>query len=773
MNFFRRLLLLLFSLVISACLTKQSENSNRHQFDPRIPGGRIGGDREIEAVEDLEADTTTLGSIKLTWKLPSLYFSLPYKIAIYRKEGTAEFTLPSPANAYNSANLFKVKELNQSDCEQGNCSSWINGAGGDNPIVKKGITYRYWVFVSLNDSWSNGPEVRIKAAQGSVSLKVPSVDKFWENNKFNFGLKPNPPTTISPSGQSVTTFDMRISQESCAIRDSISGCNSVSGCEWDSLLSTCNRSSTIGSPKGDIAFGFGGGIAYIADTDNNRVVVYVKELAIACEQYREDAAIYQACLFTSQGGPYTSKNILGQPDRYKNWPCLPVCKTISLKSSCEAISGCAWSTNSGGSCSSIMPLDSCMTRPSGIFISEDKLFVSDSGNNRILVWDHIVGDPVRNDAGGCDPDISPLSSKEPDCSPSMQIGKKSLTDFANYNIATDGSKILKNPTGIVEKDGDLFISDTGHHRIVKVSQFANNQRFSCSEDNWNTSLCKFSAVLGQPSFEVSKTFNDFSIEDSGHKLACANLSNPRPGGALPSGSEAECIASSLGCSWSPLATPVRGVCSYGQSIFDESDIGSLLSPGSENLLRRYFANPTTIKITSDNKLLVLANENYTKVSIVGNPIKLNSRILIFNENPLFGENNRCKVGLFETGACDANDVIGQLEFRRLVSLQNSSSKYIDVIYGLEDLSDFDVNGPIMVAVDTKNNFVHLWNNWIEGSPGHPADGRVENPLGRKNPISPIDLPNLLGITNVTINNTTSMIYISAPDNHKVYEIQAY
>jgi hypothetical protein len=775
------ILLLIFS---SGCIEVPKTGEPEHQFDPRIPGGRIGGTKIVLPVDGLTADTSQLERVKLQWEIPSLYHTLPYVVNIYRRTGNSSFILPNPGNEASGAELYKIKELRQTDCEDGHCKSWINGLGGDGTIVQ-GLSYQYWVYVFIDGVWSSESFVQVTSRVDETTLKIPTGTSFWENTKFNMGFAPISGFPSSPTGNSISTLNPKVSDEACILNFDQNSCSKRTGCSWNPILNECHQEPQIGRPKSDLEFGYNGGILYVADTDNNRVVVYIKNHVVACEPYKDDNELYQACMFSFSGGPYDAVNVLGQPNQYSTLPCKPECLQISNQASCGSTAGCSWNPRScgigqseldctlspAGSCSPIQPLNSCMTKPSAVYVSGGKLFVSDSGNDRVLMWDHIVGDPSRGDAGGCDPNITISIEKTPDCAATMQIGKKSLNDFSSYSLITDGSKILKNPTGLVEKNGDLYVADTGHHRVVKVSQFLDPQIFSCSEANWNTSKCKFSAVIGQPSFEVSKTFNDLVNEDDQKKISCSQLSNPSPNQGVP-GSEALCVAST-GCSWTPLVLPGQGTCAYSNSIFDQSDIGSLLSTQNENILRRYFANPTTLKITDDNKLLILSNENYTRPSVVGNPISLKSRILVFNIDPLAGDSPRCSLGSFSSGSCDADDVIGQLEFRRLISLQSSTSKYSDVFYGLEQVTDFDLVGNIMIAVDSKNNLVYLWNNWKNQIPGHPADDKIVDPEGRKNPLSSGNLPNLVDISAIEINKSSFMIYISDPSKSKVYEIQAF
>ena len=761
---------------VFACTNKATKQNGPYLFDPKVPGGSIGTTKVIDPLEKFSADTSVLNKIKLSWEVPPTYKTSNYKIAIFRKTGTGEINAPDPRLPYSNPDLFKVKEMSRNDCPNFSCSSWINGEQGDPSVVATGVTYNYWAYLLVSGEWSKPAFIRVKSKNNLVSFSFPDLSKFWEKIKFGFGLSENQPSQLSPSGVSVNTFSPATSDSRCLLNQTENSCGRSSGCEWvqQSGSGLCKKEGSIGNPKGRISFALGGAIAYIVDTDNNRVLVYTKEMALACEQYRSDAAIFQACLFSSQGGPFVPKNVLGQPNQYTNLPCATWCSSISSSNECSNSSGCNWdSTQPTGSCKSTMPLSSCMTKPTYAYVSDNKLFVSDSGNNRVLIWDHIVADPARRDAGGCDPNISPTSRKDEDCEPAMAVGKK-IEDNNVYSLSTSGHKILKNPTGLAEKNGDLFISDTGHHRIVKISQFQNPQKFSCL--NFNSELCAFRAVLGQPSLFVSKSFNDIVEENNNNKQVCALILSDHA-------CNQRHFQSGYKCEWVQLSTQGQGVCSYRDDIFNAGDIGSVLSEGNSKLLSRYFSNPTTIKITDDNALMVLSNENYTSTSVVGTPIKMNSRILFFNENPIGinlddetvqGTGELCSQGTFPSGSCDAHMVIGQSEFKKLVALQTQSSSYSDVPYGLESISDFDIIGDKLIAVDQKNNFVYLWNNWMgQTIQGFPYDGRVVNPMGRPNPNSTGNLPILKGLSSVAINKDSSMIYISDPENNRVYEIQGY
>jgi hypothetical protein len=102
--------------------------------------------------------------------------------------------------------------------------------------------------------------------------------------------------------------------------------------------------------------------------------------------------------------------------------------------------------------------------PQGVFSDGKGLYVADTVNNRILVWNNL---PASN---GVDADFA--------------IGQRDLTS----NVAGTDEKTLRGPTHVVVAFGSLFVSDTGNNRILV---------FSPAPTTFGASAA---AVLGQPTF---------------------------------------------------------------------------------------------------------------------------------------------------------------------------------------------------------------------------------------------------------------------------------
>lgn len=816
------------SLVFMAsCKSKNDSASKNYIFDPKIPGGKIGGTFVVSPIEELEADTSVPGQITLKWKISPLYTSLSYKIKIYRHRGSdPNWILPTPSASYSAADLYKIADFGQDSCPveistteppqythndsqiPGNCNTWTDKGDVPGFILNEDADYKYWVYIYLKETWSEGISLVANVPRGNASFVLPSATDFWNKKVWDIGQKPSvfqgaeyqsystlePKQTscknISNKSRSLNTL-LEFStnktscegmtgcswveyNKSCSKKNTQSSCNLDSECYWDTNTSSCTADiyqclpeNNIGNMKGKVAFAKDGAVMYVADTDNNRVVIYTKPGILACSQYKNDPVIYDACLFQFQGYPFQVSNIIGQPNQYSNSSCNVACQNKTTSSSCSNTAGCSWSQTSS-SCEPDFSYNRCLNKPNYVNVVGDQLIISDSGNNRIVVWDHLP-------TAGCDGEIISGQVNATDCDPKMQIGKKSFSDFNQYNFAIDGNMILNNPTGtFVDDNNNLYIADTGNHRVVKIDNFTDTQKFSCNEQNWGTQLCQFSGVLGQPSFFVRKTFDDFFKEDRSNQELCSLQSNPSPlNGGIPGG-QTSCESVSVGCTWVPSQIPSQGNCKLTNTIIDNVGIGNLISSSYEWLLKRYFANPTVVKISNTGQFIVSSNENFETVSTLGTPVYLKSRILVWNTNPLSGNNASCTVGAFSSGGCDANSVIGQYNFKTLVSLQGNQSKYSEVSYGLESVDDVDIYGKYMFAVDYVNNIVYLWDNWKTSEVlGNPPKYRVLNPLGAANPSTTTNYPYLKGISSISLDRTNLLIYVTDPNNFKIYEIRPF
>jgi hypothetical protein len=752
-------ILIILTLFNGACTQNAASTNPGYEFSPAVPGGSIGTATSALPVTDASADTSVFDQITLNWTVPAIYLPLDYRIRIYKYTGiSTSFTLPDPTQNYTSASLYLLADVQGNQYVDTNTTTVTN--------INPDTGYTYWIYIFVDNLWSPPVELTPTSQATSTSFAFPPAATFWQNIDWTFGYTPSGTSSLSPTGNTVTTLSP--------------------------------GTPSIGNQAGKTAFAYEGAVMYVADTENNRIVVYTEAEALACDQYT-DPTLYSACLYGAQGYPFTATNVLGQPNQYTTTPCTLGCGNNTTSTTCGNQTGCGWDSTSN-TCSPTFGLDQCLTRPTSVVVAGTSLFISDSGNNRIVVWEHL---PTT----GCDPDIVVDQTTTPDCTADYQIGKQSLTDETTYSLATAGNMALNNPSGVAfgNSQQDIYIADTNNNRVVQIQNFTGTS-FDCSPSNWGTSFCQFTGVLGQPTFFTSNSFNSFIANDNTNQETCLNQTT-----------QSAC-ATATGCYWTP--TQINGVCQELDTIINGTGIGNQINqtvwsnstctqlltqancnnppnnlenpppPGActwsgtacsatassnVNILKRYFANPTTIKITTDNQLLVEANENYSVISTTtGNPIELYSRIMVFNPNPLDASVTpaTCTPYSFTTGGCDATAVIGQQNFNTLVPLSSSSAKYSDTTYALQSLVDFDILGSLMIGVDSQNNSVYLWNNWsVSKAVGNPPDSTIANPNGAPNPSAATNLPILEGLGAVTIEPVMEEIYITDPVADIIYQVR--
>ena len=779
-------------MALTGCTkAKTPGDSTNFLFDPKVPGGSIGNTLVVGSVTNLTVDSTVTGQITLSWKIPSVYVPLPYTIRIYKNPGPLNQTLPDPTQLYTSAGLFKVAELPAASCPietshvagtlysfnstqiASNCTTWTETATTPTePSHVQGVlentTYSYSVFIYLKNTWGPAVTGSTTTPNGSAGFTLPPANKFWQQKAWDYGNAPFA-NSSSPAQKTQSYSTLEPKKSTCSLMVSPPTCSQLTGCEWDvdsSGVGACNNESFVGHMKGKTATAYDGAVLYVADTDNNRVVVYERTEALACVQYKNDPVTYQACQFNSQGVPFSAVNILGEPDQYSNSGCNVSCQAPAANATaaaCGAVSGCAWQTKTL-SCQPTFTYDQCLNKPNYITVDGNNLIITDSGNNRLVVWDHL---PIQ----GCDPNIIAGQTTQTDCNAKTYIGKTSFSDFNNYAVATYGRMSFSNPTGTTVLNGNIYVADTNNNRVVKINNYSTSSNgYSCNLTNFqsqNFGACAFSSVLGQPSFNVKIGFKDYVATDVTNQQTCAAHSSSSVGTITA------CQADSIGCQWTAAQISGQGTCSLASPLFDSLGIGNIISSPYSYVLKRFFANPTVVKFSDSGKLLVSSNEYYAGTSTIGTPIYMKGRILIWDNNPI-GDTPTCTSASFGSAGCDATAVVGQADFKTLISVQGSAAKYSDVVYGLESIDDFDIYGNVMVGVDSVNNFVYEWSDFTSTtSAGRPPTYRVINPMGASNPNGSTNLPFLKGISAITILPGSLLIYVTDPGNYKVYEVRAY
>jgi hypothetical protein len=729
-----------FGLTGCSKAEEESDENDGFVFDPGSPGSNIDGINVVRPLInfkgcpnlDPESDCPTEsfednGKITLTWNVPNLYSTEEYVVVIFRLEQDSVFDseetrvgLNSPQNNLGVIN-FEIARLKDTSFEDTD--------------IREGNTYFYYGFVVLEGflnptqltgeqvlgNWSSSSQITIISTSGGISSGVPSPQDFWEKKRFNYASSSGTVGDIA----NLRTFDPGI------------------------------PTSTI--PKGRITADSSGSMAFVSDTDNNRIVIWENANLRSCLQQllssdeaqdegNRDIYIYN-CYLSNQGAPLSAHNVLGQPSQFDTLSCEGhnnECAVFLSEEDCNADhdlgfggypSFCKWQNNS-----CIVKGNQCLTQPTEVLYNRGQLIVSDTGNDRVVLYEDVLFSPGNTTEDidlsiiGCDPAIIPNFLKPVKCSFQKVFGKKTSDDFTSYTLSS-GEASLNNPTGLLVDESDLYIADTLNNRVVKVGNFYGafngdgtdlNDFYDCNDSSWLTSLCRWSGVLGQQNYSQTLSLQDFY--DNDNSILTGTFSN-------------------------------------------------IISDAT--LLKRYFKNPTKLskmtKANGDVKFLVLSNEDFFTISDLGTQVALRSRILMFDDIPLKGSSPVCNSLTFGTGSCSAESVIGQEDFDKLIILSGSAGgagDYKNVVFGLDNVNDFSVKGDSIYAVDNDNNFVYVWSNLFENNNvGIPYTFKVNNPEGEYISASIGNLPDLKGLTGIHYSETGDIIYIVDGQSGVFYQLQ--
>ncbi|MBI1354299.1 MAG: hypothetical protein GC160_08130 [Acidobacteria bacterium] len=180
-----------------------------------------------------------------------------------------------------------------------------------------------------------------------------------------------------------------------------------------------------GGMKAPSAVASDGQVLAVADTNNNRVLLWLS--------------------IPSSNG-VAPNVILGQPDN----------KTVTPKTSRDGMRG-----------------------PQGVWIGEGKLFVADTQNSRILIWNQI---PQQN---GAQPDVV-IGQPDFDTRPEPDLTQSDYGPTA---------KRLYDPIGVSTANGKMFVADLGFDRVLIYNTIPTSNDPAAD------------VVLGQPDFETTGFFD--------------------------------------------------------------------------------------------------------------------------------------------------------------------------------------------------------------------------------------------------------------------------
>jgi hypothetical protein len=698
---FVQFLSLQFAIIGSfGCVSDPVALQTASYWNPQIPGGKLTTSQSLDDVTNITAYGGTPGAITVTYQIPSIYLTEVYTVSLYRMGCDVKTdntcTLPDPSIAFSGADFFKVASIT------GNSYTDTVSSGK----IGSNQTYSYWAYINIGTRFSSGVSDSAATVQ-QVNQAVTLPANFWGHKTWSIGLgSTNYVALSSLAFGSLAGLPQLVPQASDPTYPSLSAFSSIP--------------SIRNGFKGGIATALNGRVMYYADTDNNRVVIFTNQASLGCGAAPNPLTVaYKFCVESYSNAPMTATNIIGQPTAGSNSSCAN--RDPNLISSAE-----------------------CLTAPTDVFVdSNQRLVIVDSGNNRVVVWNHL---PYKS---GCDINAISGVSIVRDCTPDSIIGVPSQADaitgvLTSSDISTDyvsqfsalGDRTLNRPTYVTGDGTDLYISDTGNNRVVRVPQYTDPSYFSCVSGFSTSPICKFIAVLGQPNM----------------------FSNYR-------------IATDSKANWSSVIDTAIGAHNLATSAYQGS-------------FKRFISNPGRLVLAPGGQLLVSTFEGIygQGLSLLGTDVELLGRILIFGTNPISGSAPACNQVSFFSGGCDASDVIGQTTTDAMPFYTSPSGSYSsNIVYGLNSVSDFFLDGTqlmVNVPIDlggstATNNQIYVYKNVLTSGwtgAGISPDYKIINPLGVPDSVTKASTPNVVGLSGMHYDADSSVIFISDVAAGRIYQV---
>lgn len=510
-------------------------------------------------------------------------------------------------------------------------------------LIAEGETYTFHVYVEKDGMFSDGKSITVTIPFKEQTISPLNNDSFWKAYSSKIGRLPN---EMFP----------------------------------DIGLDTLNAgASTINRLKGQMAWNDEKTLLYITDTDNNRVMIYANTVALECYTSGDGSQEnLDLCLYLSSNAPLTPYAVLGQNSFLTNYSCQ------------DADS---------------LPNNMCFTAPTGVIVKDNKLFVSDSGNNRVVIFDEAP-------SWGCY-NIKNLTAQETPttCEFDRVIGKKGVEDLTDYPI---GKASLKSPNGLAFHNNYLYIADTEHNRVVVANNTTNSSLWECETDTWESSKCSFYGVLGQQSFTESEHFKEKF--DNGEV-----------------------------------------VYDFITKKIDDKDY-----------LKRHFRNPIDVHITDSSHLIVASNEDFSFEDTFSD-ITLYTRYLIFKNLSLEGAFPDCTSVTYDDGSCDADFVLGQYGFDGLsvtpFGRKYTDENFTVQNHGGMDT----FGNVLYVTDATDNIITSWNDYTSEELTQLTPDLRVLNPEGEWDSDKNRALPDLMGLGAVMFNPERKSLYIFDSKGSALYQ----
>lgn len=669
----KNLIFFILSLILFSCSPQSENDPDTFLFDPEIPGGSTDGANSVLPLNSIQYNSSTLGQFEFRWSIPANYENVDYHVSVFKVfadgvDNDLEISDPSTQIGVFTYEVVRIK----------NGTTWID------TNVSPGQDYFYWFFLvlegedlinSTEGKWSSSSKYYLLAPTSENEISIPNSEDFWDNIAWsNVLIKKDDETLINSFEEQISTKDI---------------------------------------PKGRIRDYPEHGLSFIMD--KHRILILENSAIKNCNNIT-DAIAKDICLLSAINSPPSIKNVLGQVDMYTNKSCEEYnndCTTLLNKNDCETNRMCQWNL-SNFSCE--VKGQDCLTNPSDILIHENKMYIADTGNSRVKIKDSVI-------EYGCDPEVFPGNLTPIQCSFDRVLGKKDFNDFVDYNIS-QGYSSLSQPVSIDVNNDIILIADSGHDRVVWKKDVSDTLVTNCSDSNWQTSLCGWDGVLGQPDYTTTEYFIDLFNNDNN----------------------------------------ILGDFFYNVLQFET------------NWFNNHINNPKKVKFFTNNdelKIMVSSNEDFNYLTPLGIQVALQSRLLIF-EDTVF---DNCNSLTFNSGECNSSLIIGQENFDKILVLAGSNlneASYNSIPYGLFDINDFYIFDNKLLVVDSFANEVYYWEDFLNSSSlGSPPSFRIQNPKGETDPLTNIISPDLKGLSGISVNETSGQVLISDSIDGKLYILNLF
>ncbi|MEK2647322.1 hypothetical protein [Bdellovibrio sp. BCCA] len=648
--------------VCSCTPTDETAKEMPDRFDPRIPAGIIGTDLLIKPPTKMTTLNSFSNTLRVSWKSPMGYDYVNFTVGLYRMECDFEVDQGCKLSDVYSETPGVIMVQNSK-------ANMVDDAN-----LVDGQIYSYFACTYLGDK--QGP---CKASKGTALNQLsenilPIPVDFWEKISMI-------------TGQSASGYG---------------GAYAATLFTLDPGQSRFDTGTGKSKVTGKLVFAKNGAVAYLADTDNNRVIIYARGNGMCNREAMDDDA-FNFCLQVQSSMPLQPINILGQPDQYSNKSC----QDHDLAGT--NYRGGKFVEHQGP----LVDYRRCLTKPQSVTVDEigNRLIIADTGNDRVLIYNGIPTD------AGCDPSVNPMVSNKVFCDATTVIGKKSLYDLSAYSFASYGDRTLNNPIDVKVRYDDLYILDSGNHRLLKVGKYNQGLSFNCTETNWLTSFCRFTAVLGQRNLFSRESMSD---------LPSSGLFVGTPGNE------------------------------------------SAFVPQYKNFLKNHFGNPTSFRFTDDNKLIISAFENYTYVDGGYHNI-VKGRLVVFDETAIAKEIPSCTTSNFDDeifARCFAIAHLGIVNPEVLPRMGAGADYLLSVSYGMDYISDFDVTDQSLVAISPFNSALYVFGAYHNTT---AYSRRIEDPSGQLSSKGTV-MPDLKGTSSIVIEKASEKFYIVDPMDSKFYEL---